>query len=465
MTYKNELLKNTSNVAIWGTGYIGYSTMLHLAAEGVNCVGYDPDRERVALINRGGHPVPGLNDWINIDPLPLLAENRMRATDNVQEVLGPNVLVHVVAVPTERGGQPWWEPLRQVINHLADALAAGRRRRIPPLVVIESTLTPGTTDNLILPILADHDLEIGRDLLLGIAPRRDWFVAPDKTLRTLDRIFCGIDADSTEATYDLLTILCTNLHRASNHRVGELVKCVENAYRHVEIVLANQLCLGYPDVDMREVLSLASTKWNMGLFHPSFGTGGYCIPLAGQYVMQGATYPETLSLLSAAFESDLDMRRRVAQAVLSRGRQAIGILGLAYRGDLKVSAMSPTLLIAKHLVDAGASVRIHDPYYSADEITGATGSPTFELPDDLEMFDTLLVNASHERYLEADIKRAVLARADTLLVIDNYGAWSHWEWPPQAQYYRAGSRGWLDSPNIGIESPDNTAALHANSAA
>ena len=464
MTYKNALLKNKSTVGIWGTGYIGYSTMLHLAAEGVVCVGYDPDPQKVALINSGGHPVPGLNDWINIDPLPLLADNRMVATGNVQKVLDRNVRVHVVAVPTERGGQPWWEPLRQVVTHLAEALSNGGRPTTPPLVVIESTLTPGTTDNLILPILAAHNLEIGRDLLLGIAPRRDWFVSPDKTLRTLDRIFCGIDTASTDATYDFLSILCMNLHRASNHRVGELVKCVENAYRHVEIVLANQLCLGYPDIDMREVLSLASTKWNMGLFHPSFGTGGYCIPLAGQYVMQGATYPETLSLLSAAFESDIDMRRRVAQAVLSRGRQSVGILGLAYRGDLKVSAMSPTLLIAQHLRDAGASVKINDPYYSAEEITRTTGSPTFELPDDLELFDTLLVNASHERYQEPDVKRAVLARADTLLVIDNYGAWSHWEWPPQAQYYRAGSRGWLDSPGVAIESA-NLAAFHANSAA
>lgn len=451
MTYKKALLENKYTVGIWGTGYIGYTTMLHLAAEGVVCLGYDPDHQKVEQINSGGHPVPGLNEWIKIDPLPLLAEHRIRTTGNVQEMLDRNVLVHVVAVPTERDGQPWWEPLRQVVNHLADALAVGERRTPPPLVVIESTLAPGTTDQLILPILAAHGLEIGRDLLLGIAPRRDWFVAPDKTLRTLDRIFCGIDADSAEATYEFLSILCMNLHRASNHRVGELVKCVENAYRHVEIVLANQLCLGYPHVDIREVLSLAGTKWNMGLFHPSFGTGGYCIPLAGQYVMQGATYPENLSLLSAAFESDMDMRRRVAQAVLSRGHRAVGILGLAYRGDLKVSTMSPSLLIAKHLLDAGASVKIHDPFYSAEEITRATGSPTFELPDELEQFDTLLVSANHERYMEPDVKRAVLARADNLLIIDNYGAWSDWEWPSQAEYYRAGSRGWLDSPSVAIK--------------
>src|SRR5205085_12248418 len=110
------------------------------------CLGYDPDPQKVALINRGGHPVPGLNDWINIDPLPLLADHRIRATGNVQEVLGRNVLVHVVAVPTERDGQPWWEPLRQVVNHLADALAARGHRRTTPLVVIEYTLAPGTTD-------------------------------------------------------------------------------------------------------------------------------------------------------------------------------------------------------------------------------------------------------------------------------------------------------------------------------
>src|SRR5262249_58530879 len=145
MTYKNSLLENKSTVGIWGTGYIGYSTMLHLAAEGVICCGYDPDPQKVELINQGGHPVPGLNDWINIDPSPLLANKRMRATGNVQEVLDQNVLVHVIAVPTERGGQPWWDPLRQVIDQLADALMAGGRRKTPPLVFIEATLTPSPT--------------------------------------------------------------------------------------------------------------------------------------------------------------------------------------------------------------------------------------------------------------------------------------------------------------------------------
>lgn len=440
---REALLFRGRSVGIWGTGYIGYTTMLHLAAKGVTCVGYDPDSRRVADINRGQHPVLGLNDWLDIDPQPLVSQRLIRATESVEEILNPNVVVHVVAVPTERDGCPWWEPLRDVTTRLATAISARAESAGPPsLVVIESTLAPGTIDSMILPILATHRLTIGRDLLLGIAPRRDWFISPDKNLRTLDRVYFGVDEPSADSTQEFLSLVCENLHRASNYRTGELVKCVENAFRQVEIALANQLSLGYPNVDIGEVLALANTKWNMGYFQPSFGMGGYCIPLAGQYLLQGAIQPEALSLLSAALASDMEMRRRVADAILRRGRRRVGILGLSYRRDLKVAAMSPAVLIAKHLRDAGASVKIHDPYYAQAEVVQEAGVPSFDLSD-LEQFDTLLVHTDHQRYVEPDVRDAVLAWASHLLIIDNHGAWSDWGWPAGTQYYRAGARDWL----------------------
>ena len=444
MAYREALLNGGNIAGIWGTGYIGYSTMLHLAASGITCLGYDPDKVRVDHINQGMHPVPGLENWLSIEPKPLLSSGRFRATCNVDEILAPEVIVHIIAVPTERDGSPWWDPLVQVIRHLSQTFAERKQQPgLLPLIIIESTLAPGTIDLMLRSILSSYRLEIGRRLLLGIAPRRDWFIAPDKNLRTLDRIYCGVDEDSADAVYEVLNILCAKLHRASDYRVCELVKCVENAYRHVEIMLANQLSLAYPGIDIREVLLLAGTKWNMGQFRPSFGTGGYCIPLAGQYVLQGATHPEVLTLLSAAFESDLEMRRRVAQTVIARGCKSVGILGLSYRGNIKVSVMSPALLIAKHLTKAGASVMIHDPYFTAAEIERATGLPVLQLPEGLGEIDCLLVNADHQRYLEPDIRDAVLQLADRLLVIDNYGAWAGWAWPFGAAYFQPGSSSWL----------------------
>lgn len=444
MNYAAELLGGSGRAGIWGAGYIGYTTMLHLADCGIHCTAYDPDDRKVVLVNQGEHPVPGLAGWLTIEPGPHVAAGRLKATTEVGELLAPDVLVHIVAIPTEKGGQPWWEPLHDVVSRLAEFIAGSRNDAArPPLIIVESTLTPGTVDKRILPVFAEWRLEVGRDLLLGVAPRRDWFVAPDKTLATLDRVYCGVTEESAQATEEVLGLLCTRLHRASNYRVGEMVKCTENAFRHLEIALANQLAIAYPDVDIAEVLDLASTKWNMGSYRPSFGTGGYCIPLAGQYVIEGAKHPESLSLLAAAYESDLQMRWHVAKAVTHRDRQRAGILGLSYRGDLKVAVMSPSILIAKHLRDAGVEVKVHDPYYSDTEVFDLTGSPTFELPGDIGLFDTLIVSTNHSDYLRKEVRDAVLARAKDLLIIDNFGTWSDWPWPPGAQYYRSGSPGWI----------------------
>jgi nucleotide sugar dehydrogenase len=262
-------------------------------------------------------------------------------------------------------------------------------------------------------------------------------------LEKVDRICCGVDRASAEATRDVLGLVCGRLHMASDYRIGEMVKCVENAFRHLDIVMANQLSLAYPDVDICEVLQLASTKWNMEFFQPGFGTGGYCIPLAGQYLIEGARDPDALGIVSRALADDVAMRRIVAEAVVRRGCRNVGILGLSYRGDLKVTVMSPALLIARSLIELGASVKVNDPLYTPEEIADATGAPAFRVPEDLHQFDALVVNAAHSRYSQPDVRSAILALSSRQLTIDSQGQWSSWPWPEGAQYFRAGSAGWL----------------------
>ena len=441
ISYGEILTKNQAFAGIWGIGYIGYSTMIHLASEGIRCIGMDIDPARINAVNAGLCPVPGLKEWLEMDPVPFVNSGMIKGTLNSQDILSSEVLVHFIAIPTERGGQPWWEPLRDVVSRIANAIKHNSTYR--PLVIVESTLTPGTTDDIIIPIFKEHGITIGQDILLGIAPRRDWFVKKELSLRTLDRIYCGINDESAEATLSVLRILCDKLHRASHHYVGELVKCVENAYRHMEITLANQLCLAYPHVSIREVLELAGTKWNMQTYHPSFGTGGYCIPLSSHYVLEGATTPSELSILSATIETDMRMRELVAQVIINRGCKNVAILGLAYRGNLKVSVMSPTIAIAKYLKNADVQVRVFDPYYTAEEIYSETGALMLAFPEDLHEFDGILVTTNHQEFLVAQVKEIITSRTDKPVIIDNYGIWADWNWLNGSNYFRAGDAGWL----------------------
>jgi UDP-N-acetyl-D-mannosaminuronate dehydrogenase len=271
---KAELLRGDRKVGVWGTGYIGFSTLANFAANGVKCLGTDTNPDTVQAVNEGRVPVANLEYWLGFDPKPLVDAGMIRATTGWKELLNDEIAVHMIAIPTEKGDKPWDGALRDVTEKIAKVEI---KHSSSPLMIIESTLTPKKTDELVIPILESAGLRVGRDIHVGVAPRRDWFISPEKNLKNLPRVLGGTTPETTKLMIDVLSIVCDRLLPAPDHRHAEMVKSIENAYRHVEITLANQLSLAYPDIDMTEVLRLVGTKWNIGTYHPSFGTGGYCL--------------------------------------------------------------------------------------------------------------------------------------------------------------------------------------------
>jgi UDP-N-acetyl-D-mannosaminuronate dehydrogenase/intein/homing endonuclease len=255
--------------------------MANLAAAGVSCVGTDVSPTVVTMINEGRIPVPNMEYWLGFNTKYLVESHMISATTNWKQLLTEEFPVHTISIPTEKGEKPWDGALEDVITKIASNHKLLPRQTI---VIIESTLTPNKTDNLVIPIFKKHGVEVGKDLMLGVAPRRDWFISPEKNLKTLPRIVGGTTPESTREIINVLSIICNHLIPAPDHRHAEIVKSVENAFRHVEITLANQLSLAYPNLNMTEVLKLVGTKWNVGTFHPSFGTGGYCLG-AEEYVV------------------------------------------------------------------------------------------------------------------------------------------------------------------------------------
>jgi UDP-N-acetyl-D-mannosaminuronate dehydrogenase len=212
----------------------------------------------------------------------------------------------------------------------------------------------------------------------------------------------------------------------------------------VEITLANQLSLAYPDIDMRQVLALVGTKWNIGTYHPSFGTGGYCIPLSSQYVLSGTDSADRLSILNSAVETDRNLPIMVAETVIKRGVRKVGILGLAYKGDLKVHTLSPTLRIVARLKEKGVAVEVHDPYYTAEEVKQICSTETFHFPDDLGRFDAILIVADHRAY-QAIPRNKILSNLKACrLVMDNVAIWSEFNLGEKGiEYHVAGTEHWL----------------------
>jgi nucleotide sugar dehydrogenase len=415
--------------------------MANFAAEGVLCVGTDVSKTIVDAINNGKIPVPNMEYWLGFDTSYLVKSGTMKATTDWKGLIHPDFAVHMIAIPTEKSDKPWDGALEDVITKLATNIG----RENVPIVIIESTLTPNKTDNLVIPIFERNGLKVGKNVLLGVAPRRDWFISPEKNLKSLPRIVGGCTPETTNHMIDVLSIVCNKLIPAPDHRHAEIVKSVENAFRHSEITLANQLSLAYPRLNMTEVLRLVGTKWNVGTFHPSFGSGGYCIPLSSKYVLEGAERPENLTILKETISTDSKLPQIIADRVTASGIKSVGILGLSYKGDLKVHVLSPALGLAKRLRESNVNVKINDPYYTTDEIRNIAGTETFSFPEGLQDFECILIVAGHRVYKaipENELKKHL---TECKLIIDNLEeTWKHVDWSStKIKYFVAGDSGWL----------------------
>ena len=158
MDRRNLLLQGDLKIGIWGVGHIGYSTMCHFAERGVRILGYDIDAEKAAAVNRGESAIFAMDYWLGFSPGYLFTGGAAHVTTDPQDMLAPDVAVHFVCIPTERHGQPWLEPLMDVCRKIATVKGDGRS--MPPLVIIESTLTPTTTDKYIIPFLEREGIEV-----------------------------------------------------------------------------------------------------------------------------------------------------------------------------------------------------------------------------------------------------------------------------------------------------------------
>lgn len=443
-----DLLKSREyKIGVWGAGFIGFSTVAYFARQNVVGLAMDVDSRRVDAINEGEVNIDGLLEWLKFEIKPLVTRGLIQAVSDPSRMLVRDVLVHFICIPTEKDGKPYNPYLEDVIGKLAGLPPVNPDH--PPLVIIESTLTPGTTDKIVVPLLESKGKRVGKDLLLGVAPRRDWFVDGTKSLKDLDRVFGGSDAATSEAMRQVLSIVCDRLHAASSHRTAEMVKSFENAYRHMEITLANQLSLAYPDENIREALRLVGTKWNIGTFYPGFGVGGYCIPLSSHYVLAGAKRPQELTILSDTLRTDQSINQRIAQSLVRRGYKDVGVLGLAYKANLKVSILSPTLPFLDELKSSGIQVKLCDPLFSPDEIRKVANVEPFTYPEGLREFDAVVAIVDHDAFKSRG--NLFLNYLDNCrFVLDNLGMWQRNAdqfVSKDIEYHICGDANWLGKVN------------------
>lgn len=405
-------------VAVHGGGYVGLTAAIHFAMANARVIVYDPDLDTITRI-RAGKPRAGeFLSYINADVADLVSKQRLDATNDFKKIIGADI--HVIAVPTEREGEPYGDIVEKLIVDLAKVT------RPESIILVESTLAPGTIDRILDDVKkALHpQKQLGENWFLAVCPRRDWFADRDKNLANLPRVVGGVTGECTFRASNALGMVSGTIME-TDYRTAELCKALENALLHVPLMFAYQMATAYPDHNVAEALALAGTHWRLPLLHLGFGTGGRCVPLGTKYLVEnsnvGLTPNGRLAIGEAAIDWDDDFRFLIAEIVhrntKGRSRRAL-VLGIGYRPEFKDAGLSPGLDVARHLKDFGISAGVCDPLWSKEELRTLA---KLEVRPPSLMENAILLATPHKAFLELPLKENMWRPG--MLVIDGTGAW------------------------------------------
>jgi UDP-N-acetyl-D-glucosamine dehydrogenase len=389
------------DIAVIGAGYVGVP-LAHIFAEvGAKVVLVDVLPEVVEALNRGESHI---EDVPSEALKPLVDSGAIAATTDYSVARETNAILIAVPTPLSRQREPDLSYIEAAARALAPHLREGQ------LVVLESTTYPGTTREILQPLLENGSgLKAGTDFHLAFSPER---VDPGNavfTTKTTPKIVGGVDAASAEAAAALYGKAIETVHTVSTPEAAELTKLLENIFRSVNIALVNelaQLC-DRMDIDVWEVVEAAATKpFGFMSFKPGPGLGGHCIPIDPFYLTWKAReYDFSTRFIELAGEVNNNMPyfcRSVVSQALNHGAQKslsgsrILVLGVAYKADINDVRESPAEKLMQLLRNAGADVAYHDPHVARfDGLTSVDLEP--------EAYDCVVIVTAHSTIDYADV--------------------------------------------------------------
>lgn len=397
---QQKIENKTARLAVIGLGYVGLPVACTFADAGFDVIGVDVKQQRVAQINAGICPIegeePGMAELLD----RVIASGRLQATSDYQQLRDRDVILIDVETPVNDEHLPEYRALKAVCRSLGPVLKEGA------LVIVESTLAPGTMDRTVRPLLEEvTGRRSGSSFFLGACPER---VMPGKllaNLRSLSRVCGGETLETAETMIALYRHIVNADLDPADCITAELVKTAENAYRDVNIAFANEVALVCEAVggDVWRVRELVNKSPGRNMLLPGAGVGGHCIPKdPWLLVAQARQMDVPVRLIPASRAVNDYMPVHVAclleETLLAVGRPLrgarIGILGYAYLENADDARNSPTIELVKQLRDAGAEVVVHDPW-----IAGYNG----DVMQKLAGCDAAVLMVAHTAYRSLDL--------------------------------------------------------------
>ena len=361
--------RKEARVGVIGLGYVGLPVAIHFAEAGFVTTGFDVDPEKIRRLREGLSYIR----YIPSQRVASLVERRaLTATDRFADLQAVDAILICVPTPLTENREPDLSFVTSTVRTISRHLTPGQ------LVVLESTTYPGTTREVVLPLLADGGelggkRIVGRDFYLAYSPEREDPNNQEYSFRSIPRLVGGCTPRCAELARALYGGVVENAIPVSSPEVAEAAKLLENVYRTVNIALVNELKLLFErmGIDVWEVIEAAKTKpFGFSAFHPGPGLGGHCIPIDPFYLTWRAKkYEFPTRFIELAGEINTAMPRhvvaRVMDALNDRGRSLRGarvlIVGVSYKRDVDDTRESPALTIIELLEQKGAVVEYHDP--------------------------------------------------------------------------------------------------------
>ena len=397
----NKIKNKELTCGVVGLGYVGLPLAVEKAKAGFKTIGFDIQTEKVDMVNAGTNYI---GDVVNEDLEAIVSTNMLTATTDFSFIKDVDFIAICVPTPLDSHQQPDISYVKSSTEAISKYLKKGS------MVVLESTTYPGTTEELIKPILENGSgLKCGEDFYLGFSPER---VDPGNLIyktKNTPKVVGAIGEDAKEVIAAVYrAILESDVHVVSSPAIAEMEKILENTYRNINIGLVNELTMLCHEmgISMWEVVDAAKTKpYGFQAFYPGPGLGGHCIPLDPYYLSWKA---REYGFHTSMIESSMMINDKMPEYCVERASKILNIhkkplnsanvlvIGVAYKQDIDDYRESPAIRVIEHLIKNGSEVTYFDPWVNSFKENGIKMTSVSTLTEEiLKSADLVMITAAH----------------------------------------------------------------------
>ncbi len=402
---KEALEKKTAKIGVVGLGYVGLPLLRVFIDAGFQTLGFDLDEAKVTQLAAGKSYIQHVSDeWIR----EAVSQQRFEPTTDMERLCEADAILICVPTPLTESREPDLRYIESTGNQIARVLRPGQ------LIILESTTYPGTTRDVLLPILEQSGLQVEQDFFLAYSPEREDPGNKQYSARSIPKVIGGIDSQSLELANTLYAAAVSETVTVATCEIAEACKILEITYRSVNFAMVIELKVLFDrlEIDIWEVIDAAKTKpFGFQPFYPGPGLGGHCIPIDPFYLSWIARkHDMTTRFIELAGEINTSMPdyviQQVAKALNTVGKPIrdshVGIMGVAYKKDIDDPRESPAFRLIELLEDQGALLSYNDPHipvlprmrnYRVPSLKSETLSVEY-----LNSLDCLLIATNHSSY-------------------------------------------------------------------